>query len=94
MASLLRGDFLREVERSTQHLAGLPTLILFSDEDDARTQGKAGTPSWTQRFAHTFPNHQLVILPHTRHFPQEDAPRAMAAAIDSWHRTAIQSIQE
>jgi haloalkane dehalogenase len=92
MASLLRGSFLGEVERSTERLAGLPTLILFSDEDDRRTQGVAGVPSWTQRFARTFPNHRTVILRHTRHFPQEDAPGAIAAAIDAWHRVAIQGL--
>jgi pimeloyl-ACP methyl ester carboxylesterase len=94
MASLLRGSFLGEVERSAQRLAGLPTLILFSDEDDGRTQGAAGVPSWTQRFAQIFPNHRVVILPHTRHFPQEDAAGAMAATIDAWHRAAIQGIRE
>ena len=90
MRSLLRGSVLRDVERATHRLAGLPTLILFSDEDDRRTQGNFGVPSWTQRWAATFPNHELVILPHTRHFPQEDAPGAMAAAIGAWHRSSIQ----
>jgi haloalkane dehalogenase len=92
MASLLRGSFLAEVERSTARLAGLPALILFSDEDAARTRGPDGVPSWPERFARTFPNHHLVILPHTRHFPQEDAPEAIATAIDAWHRTAIQGL--
>jgi pimeloyl-ACP methyl ester carboxylesterase len=92
IASLLQGNFLHEVERSTQRLAGLPTLILFSDEDDRRTHGNAGVPSWTERWAQTFPNHRVVILPHTRHFPQEDASPAMAAAIDSWHGDMVLAV--
>ncbi|HLZ29999.1 MAG TPA: alpha/beta fold hydrolase [Chloroflexota bacterium] len=89
MASLLRGSFLRDVERSAQRLVGLPALILFSDEDDRRTQGSGEVPSWTERWAATFPSHRVVILPHTRHFPQEDAAGAMAAAIDVWHRDMV-----
>src|ERR1051325_9058398 len=89
MASLLQANFLREVERSTQRLAGLPALILFSDEDDRRTCGNGGVPGWRERWAQTFPNHRVVILPHTRHFPQEDASAAMAAAIDSWHQDMV-----
>jgi haloalkane dehalogenase len=92
LASLLRGNFLREVERSTQRVAGLPALILFGDEDDRRTHGNAGVPSWTERWARTFPNHRVVILPHTRHFPQDDASAAMAAAIDSWHRDMVRPV--
>ena len=89
MASLLHGSFLRDVEHSAQRLAGLPALILFSDDDDRRTQGPGGVPSWTERWATTFPNHRVVILPHTRHFPQEDAAGAMATAINVWHRERV-----
>jgi haloalkane dehalogenase len=89
MASLLQGTFLSEVERSVQRIGGLPTLILFSDGDERRTRGGRGVPGWTERHARTFPNHELVILPHTRHFPQEDAPDAMATAIDAWHRRSV-----
>jgi pimeloyl-ACP methyl ester carboxylesterase len=89
-ASVLDNALLLEVERATQRLAGLPTLILFSDDDARRTQGLVGVPSWTERHARTFPNHRLFILPRTRHFPQEDAPDTMAVAIDDWHRGSVQ----
>jgi haloalkane dehalogenase len=90
MVSVLEDSFLLEVERSTQRLAGLPTLILFSDDDARRTHGLTDVPSWTERHARTFPNHRISILPSTRHYPQEDAPDAMAAVIDDWHRGSVQ----
>jgi pimeloyl-ACP methyl ester carboxylesterase len=90
VASVVEDGFLLEVERSTQRLAGLPTLILFSDEVARRTGRSVGVSSWIERLGRTFPNHRVRILPRTRHFPQEDAPELIASLIDAWHRDSIQ----
>ena len=90
VASVVEDGFLLEVERSTQRLAGLPTLILFSDEVARRTGRSVGVSSWIERHGRTFPNHRVRILPRTRHFPQEDAPELIARLIDAWHRDSIQ----
>jgi pimeloyl-ACP methyl ester carboxylesterase len=56
----------------------LPTLLVTGSDDTVVPT------SDTQKLATLLPDATLVIIPNTGHLPQEEDPRAFAAAINDW----------
>jgi haloalkane dehalogenase len=82
LANLLYGlrvetPFLTRLEGRLPELADVPTLLLFSDEDNGYRAG------FMDRFARMLPSHASVVL-HAAHFLTEDAPEAYTAALEGW----------
>ena len=78
----IRGSaaYLAEVEAGLARLADTPALIVWGDAD-----GAFRAPD-RDRFARLFPDHHVVNLPGAKHFIQENAPDAIAAAIRDWEQ--------
>ena len=54
---------------------GLPTLLLWGEEDEFPPVGYA------ERFEREMPNARLVALPGARHIPMEDDPERVGAEL-------------
>jgi len=85
LANLLYGlrvetPFFQRLEARVPSLAEVPTLLLFSDEDNGYRAG------FLDRFARLLPLHTEVVL-HAAHFLTEDAPEAYTAALEGWLAT-------
>ncbi|MBL7987881.1 MAG: alpha/beta fold hydrolase [Chlorobi bacterium] len=59
-------------------LAQLPTLLIWGMKDTF------ARPEYLQKFAAGFPNNQIIRLESAGHFPQEEEPEQVAAAIKGW----------
>lgn len=81
-ARQIRGSeaYLAEVEAGLARLADTPALLVWGDAD-----GAFRAPD-RDRFARLFPDHRVVDLRGAKHFIQENAPEAIAAAILAWER--------
>jgi len=82
-ALLVERNFLRTTEESLHRLADRPLLAIFGEKDAAR---RAGFPA---RFARLFPDFTEHVVPRAMHFPHEDDPDDVAAAIDGWFRARL-----
>ena len=78
MRGLANSEFMDEVSQGVEHLGKLPILNLWSDGDWRQM------PQWSARFEQLFPNYRTIIVPDAKHFPQEDNPDEIVAAIRDW----------
>jgi pimeloyl-ACP methyl ester carboxylesterase len=67
-----------ECSTRTLSRAGVPTLLLFSNEDNGYRAG------FLDRFARHLPLHTAVVLPQAAHFLTEDAPERYTTALEGW----------
>jgi len=72
------GDWLGEVEAGLPPLTDRPALICWPTADPVFGDGER------ERWERLLPTHRTVELPGARHFCQEDAPEAIAAAVRAW----------
>lgn len=71
--------FMESLQANLPRIAHLPVLLLWGGKDFALRK-KFELP----RFQKLFPNHDTVVLPHARHFFQEDAPDDCVREIRAW----------
>lgn len=83
-AAVRENAFLEEVEAGVRgSLAGLPVLLSYGEHDPGRRAG------FQQRFLELFEHATAEVVPGARHFPQADAPHAVAQQITRWWRQAV-----
>jgi len=70
--------YLNNLEAQSKNIRDLPVLILFGDGDATFEAG------WHERHAANFDSSKVVILEGGDHFPQENKPEEMVAAIRAW----------
>jgi haloalkane dehalogenase len=79
LASAETDGYMRDVERAlATTLSALPVLLMFGERDPARLEG------FQHRFERLFPEARSLVIPGARHFPHEESPAAMIAAIEAW----------
>ena len=77
-------DYLVDMEKRLLANNHLPLLLTFGNTDEAY---KAG---FMQRWQSMFPNHRTYIIDGGTHFPQEDDPQGIAAAVRLWWREVVE----
>jgi len=82
-ALLVERDYLRATEESLRRLADRPLLAVFGEKDAAR---RAGFPA---KFARLFPDFTAHVVPRAMHFPHEDDPDGVGAAIEAWYGARV-----
>jgi pimeloyl-ACP methyl ester carboxylesterase len=82
-ALLVERDYLRATEESLRRLANRPLLAVFGEKDAAR---RAGFPA---KFARLFPDFTAHVVPRAMHFPHEDDPDGVGAAIEAWYGARV-----
>jgi haloalkane dehalogenase len=83
LANLLYGlraetPFFTRLEERLAALAEVPTLLLFSAEDNGYRAG------FLERFARILASHTKVVLSGAAHFLTEDAPERYTAVLEEW----------
>jgi len=79
-------DYLLDLKGRLADIQTLPVLLAYAPGDPSY---KAG---FVERYENIFPNHHTVLIQGAHHFPQDEDPEAMVAAIQEWwdnfrHRT-------
>ncbi len=74
-------DYLSEIERNFETIAGRPALIVWGLADFAFQQLEL------ERFQQLFQEHEVVLLEGAGHFIQEDAPEEICNAIHRWFQS-------
>ena len=72
-------DFLADIERSLKsELSRLPTLLVYGEKDEGRLAG------FQDHFERLLPHADSFVVEGAHHFPQMDAPHAVAGYIRNW----------
>jgi len=75
-------DAMRRVERALlTDLNHLPVLLVYGEHDPTRKEG------FQARWERIFPQARSVVIAGAGHFPHEDAPDEVAAAVRDWLRS-------